>query len=151
MKINGKYQNFTIDTGSLVTIMPNNPKLYNPKDIRPLKERYQDVNKNEIKFLGRVWANIEYNGETKKLPILITQRDDITPLLGGRESLPLQNCEAGEGDFLTLFFIPSELTNGVGDAKEKMKGFFKNRKNKKFKFLWPKKSSTKVLQKFEKK
>ena len=62
--------------------MPNNPKLYNPKDIHPLKERYQDVNKNEIKFQGRVWANIEYNGETKKLPIVITQRDDITPLLG---------------------------------------------------------------------
>ena len=80
LKINGKYQNFTIDTGSPVTIMPNNPKLYNPKDIHPLKERYQDVNKNEIKFLGRVWTNIENNGETKKL--LITQRDDITPLLG---------------------------------------------------------------------
>ena len=54
LKINGKYQNFTIDTGSPVTIMPNNPKLYNPKDIHPLKERYQDVNKNEIKFSGRV-------------------------------------------------------------------------------------------------
>ena len=62
--------------------MPNNLKLYNPKDIHPLKEIYQDVNKNEIKFLGRVWANIEYNGETKKILILITQRDDITPLLG---------------------------------------------------------------------
>ena len=82
MKINGKYQNFTIDTGSPVSIIPNNQKLYNPRDIHPLKERYQDVNKNEFKFLGRVWANIEYNGETKKLPILITQRDDITPLLG---------------------------------------------------------------------
>ena len=38
------------------------------------------MNKNEIKFLGKIWANIEYNGETKKLPIRITQRDDITPL-----------------------------------------------------------------------
>ena len=53
LKSNGKYQNFTIDTGSPVTIMPNNPKLYNPKDIKTLKERYQDVNKNEIKFFGR--------------------------------------------------------------------------------------------------
>ena len=82
LKINGKYQNFTIDTGFPVTIMPNNPKQYNPIDIHPLKERYQDVNKNEIKFLGTVWANIEYNGVTKMLPILITQRDDITPLPG---------------------------------------------------------------------
>ena len=82
LKIIWKYQNFTIDTGSMVTIMPNNPKLYKPKDIHPLKERYQDVNKNEIKFLRRVWLNIEYNGEIEKLPILITQRDDLTPLLG---------------------------------------------------------------------
>ena len=32
LKINGKYQNFTNDTGSPVAIMPNNPKLYNQKD-----------------------------------------------------------------------------------------------------------------------
>ena len=29
--------------------------------MKPLKERYQDVNKNEIKFLGKVWADIEYD------------------------------------------------------------------------------------------
>ena len=40
------------------------------------------MNKNEIKFLGRFWESIEYNGETTKLPILITQRNDITPILG---------------------------------------------------------------------
>ena len=62
--------------------MPNNPTLYKQRDIQPLQERYQDVNKNAIKFPGRNWANIEYNGETTKLPILITQRNDITPLLG---------------------------------------------------------------------
>ena len=57
-------------------------KLYNQKDIQPLKERYQDVDKNEIEFLWKVWVDTEYNGETTKLPILITQRNDITPLLG---------------------------------------------------------------------
>ena len=82
LKINGKDQNFTIDTGSPVTIMPNNPKLYNTKDIKPLKERYQNVNKNEIKFLGKLWADIEYNGKITRLPKLITQRNDITTLLG---------------------------------------------------------------------
>ena len=69
--------------------MPNNPKLYNTNDIKPLKERYQDVNKNEIKFLGKIWADIEYNGKIAKLPILITQRDDITPLLGWLKQLPI--------------------------------------------------------------
>ena len=39
LKFNGKYQNFTIYTGSPVTIMPNNPELYNQRDIKPLKER----------------------------------------------------------------------------------------------------------------
>ena len=81
-KINDNYKNFTINTGSPVTIMPNNRKLYNQEDNQPLKEIYQDVNKNEIKFFGKKWANIEYNGEITKLSILITQRSDITPLLG---------------------------------------------------------------------
>ena len=81
MKINGKNQKFIIDT-SPVTIMPNNFTLYNPEDVQPLKERYQDVNKNEIKFLGKVRVNIEYNSKHTKLPLLITKRTDITPLLG---------------------------------------------------------------------
>ena len=80
LKINGKYQNFTIDTGSPVTIMPNNLKLCDPKDIKPFKERYQDVNKNEIKFLEKIWADIEYNRKATKLPIPITQKNYITPL-----------------------------------------------------------------------
>ena len=54
IKINGKYQHFTIDTGSPVTIMPYNPKLYNQKEIQSPKERYQDVNKNEVKFLEKM-------------------------------------------------------------------------------------------------
>ena len=82
LKINGKYQNFTIDTGSPVTKMPNNPTLYEQKDIQPLQGRYQDVNKDEIKFFGKSWANIEFNVEITKLPMLITQRNDITPSLG---------------------------------------------------------------------
>ena len=40
------------------------------------------MNKIEIKFLGQIWADIEYKGKTTKLPILITQRSNITPLLG---------------------------------------------------------------------
>ena len=68
--------------------MPNNSELYNEKDNQPLKEKNQDVNENEKKFLGKVWAYIEYNGEITKhaekysSPILITQRNGITPLLG---------------------------------------------------------------------
>ena len=82
IKMHGKNQKFIIDTGSPVTIMPNNPTLYNPENIQPLKERYQDVNKNEIIFLGKVWVDTEYTGKYTKLPLLITKRTDITPLLG---------------------------------------------------------------------
>ena len=52
------------------------------KKCSPEKSSPEDVNKNEINFLGKNWANIKYNGETTKLPILITQRNDVTPLLG---------------------------------------------------------------------
>ena len=62
--------------------MPTNPTLYGQKDIQPLKKRYQDVNKNEKRFFEKVWGNIEYHGETTKLSILITQRNDITSLVG---------------------------------------------------------------------
>ena len=51
--------------------MPNNPTLYNPENIQPVKERCQDVNKNEITFLGKVWVDTEYNGKYTKLPLLI--------------------------------------------------------------------------------
>ena len=62
--------------------MPNDTTLYKPENIQPLKERYQDVNKNEEQFLGKVWANIEYNNTQTNLPLLITKRANITPLLG---------------------------------------------------------------------
>ena len=59
LKVNKKYQNFTIDNGSLVTILPNNRTLYKQKDIQPLKQRYQDLHKIEVNFLEKVWANSE--------------------------------------------------------------------------------------------
>ena len=82
MIINGKKQKFIIDTGSPVTIMPYDQKIHNTKEIKPMKERYQDVNKNEIKFMGKTWVTAEYNRTSTKLPMLITKRNGITPLLG---------------------------------------------------------------------
>ena len=46
-----------------------------------MKERYQDVNKNEIEFMGKTWVTVEYNRTSTELPMLITKRNDITPLL----------------------------------------------------------------------
>ena len=81
LKLNGEKQKFIIDTGSQVTIMPYNQNIHDIKEIKPMKERYQDVNKNEIKFLGKTWVNVEYNKISTKLPMLITKRNDITALL----------------------------------------------------------------------
>ena len=39
LKINETKQKFTTDTGSLVSIMPNNPKVYKMENIKPIKKR----------------------------------------------------------------------------------------------------------------
>ena len=65
-----------------VTIMPYDQKIHDIKEIKQRKERYQDVNKNEIKFMGKTWVTVNYNKTLTKLPMLITKRDDTTPLLG---------------------------------------------------------------------
>ena len=62
MIINGEKQKFIIDTGSPVTIMPYDQKIHKTKKIKPMKEKYQDVNKNEFKFMGKTWVTAEYNG-----------------------------------------------------------------------------------------
>ena len=81
MIINGEKQKFIIDTGSPVTIMSYHQKIHNTKEIKPMKERYQDVNKNKIKIMGKICVTAEYNTISTKIPMLITKRNDITPLL----------------------------------------------------------------------
>ena len=80
LKVNDTKQKVTIDAGSPVTVMPCNPKLYKTENTKPMEERYQVVNKNEVKFLGQIWVDVEHNGIKAKLPLLIT--NDITPLVG---------------------------------------------------------------------
>ena len=131
IKINGKNQKFFIDTGSPVTIMPNNPILYNPEDIQLLKEIYQDVNKNEITFLGKVWIDTEYNSKHTKLPLLITKRTDITPLLGVNwlKQLPItinqisldNNTDQSEATKIhTKFKKPFETNHTIKNAEVKI-------------------------------
>ena len=51
-------------------------------EIQKVKHRYQDVNKNEVKCRGKIPADIEYEKNKQKLEILITERNDMTPILG---------------------------------------------------------------------
>ena len=48
-------------------------------EIQKITNRYQDVNKNEVKFRGKIPVNIEYENNKQKMEILITERTDITP------------------------------------------------------------------------
>ena len=82
IKINGVKKEFIIDTGSPITVMPPNERITKHAEIQKVTNRYQDVNKNEVKFRGKVPVNIKYKNDKQKVEILITERTDITPLLG---------------------------------------------------------------------
>ena len=58
IQINGEKQKFIIDTGFAVTILPYDRRIHDIKEIKPMKERYQDGNKNEIKFMGETWITV---------------------------------------------------------------------------------------------
>ena len=80
--INGKKKEVIIDTGSPITIMPPDEPMLELTGIQKITNRYQDVNKNEVKFRGKIPENVEYENNKQKMDILITERTDMTPLLG---------------------------------------------------------------------
>ena len=82
LKINGTEKEFIIDTGSPISIMPADKTIMKDTEIQKVRHRYQDVNKNEVKFRGKIPVDIEYENNKQKMHLLITERNDITPLLG---------------------------------------------------------------------
>ena len=54
VKINGIKKEFIIDTGSPITIMPPDEKILKIAELQKITNRYQDVNKNEVKFRGQI-------------------------------------------------------------------------------------------------
>ena len=62
--------------------MPSNPASNTTKNIQPMKERYQNVDENEIELLGEICVDVEYNNKKMKLSLLSTERNYRTPLLG---------------------------------------------------------------------
>ena len=46
------------------------------------KHRYQDVNKNEVEFRGKIPVDHDYEINKKRCKQLTTERKDKTPLLG---------------------------------------------------------------------
>ena len=62
--------------------MPPDEKILKIAELQKITNRYQNVNKNEVKFRGKIPVNLEYENNKQKIEILITKRTDITPLLG---------------------------------------------------------------------
>ena len=82
VKVNGIKIEFIIDTGSPISIMPPDERVMKSTEIQKITNRYQDVNKNDVKFRGKSPINIEHENDKQKMEILITERTDIIPLLG---------------------------------------------------------------------
>ena len=82
LKINGIPKEFIFDTGSPISLMPPDERITKSTEIQKITNRYQDVNKNEVKFRGKIPVNVEHENNKQKMEILITERTDITPLLG---------------------------------------------------------------------
>ena len=59
VKINGTQREFIIDTGSPVTIMPLE-RIMKKTEIQKITKQYQDVNKNEVKFRGKIPVDMEH-------------------------------------------------------------------------------------------
>ena len=82
VKMNGTEKSFIVDSGSPVPIMPADDNIVKKTKIQNLKHRYQDLNKKGVKFCGQIPVDIEYENNKQNMQILITEKDDITPLLG---------------------------------------------------------------------
>ena len=62
--------------------MPPDEEILKSTGIQKITKIYQDVNKNEVKFRGKIPVNLEHENIKQKMDVLVTERTDITPLLG---------------------------------------------------------------------
>ena len=64
IKINGVMREFMIDTGSAITIMPPDGRIIKSTGLQNQTNRYQDVNKNQVKLWG---FNMEYESNKEQM------------------------------------------------------------------------------------
>ena len=74
VQINGRTKRiYYIDNGPPISIMPPDERIMKFAEIQKITNRYQDVNKNEVKLWGKIPVNIEYENNKQKMEILITE------------------------------------------------------------------------------
>ena len=78
--VNNRPIKFIVNTGSPVTLIPKS-KFNEITAVKPVSKNYQEVNDNRIKFEGKTLANIEIDGKSKQLELLVTTKQ-TNPLLG---------------------------------------------------------------------
>ena len=79
VKINGMENELIVDTESPISIMRLDSEGLKETEIQKVKHRYQDVNKNEANY-GKIPVDIESDINKQKKHLLITERNDMTPL-----------------------------------------------------------------------
>ena len=62
--------------------MPLDEQIMKKTEIQKKTNRYQGVNKNEVKFRGKIRVDMEYENNKQIMEILNTEKTNITPLLG---------------------------------------------------------------------
>ena len=77
MKLNGRNKEFIIDTGSPKTIEPSDEYILKLSGKQKKINRYQDVNKNEIKCRGKIPVDVEYENNKQKMELLKTGKKQI--------------------------------------------------------------------------
>ena len=62
--------------------MPPDKNILEEPGKQKITNRYQDVNKNEVKFRRKIPVDFQYENKKQRMDIVISERTDITPLLG---------------------------------------------------------------------
>ena len=78
--MDGKQINFIIDSGSPITIIPKHLKPDKP--LQTVEQIYTDVNRNRVELDGTCSVTVETPTGPKQLELIISKRNDFTPLVG---------------------------------------------------------------------
>ena len=82
MKIDGTKEEFIVDTESPVKLQPPYKENIEGKKQLLVTRKDQDVIETEVKITGKITVEAESKAVRKNLSILITEWEDIKPLLG---------------------------------------------------------------------
>ena len=87
--------------------MPPDEKILKSTGLQKITNRYQEVNKNEVKSRRKTQVDVEYAKKEQKMEIVITERTDITPLLGMNWTMKFKLNSQSERENVFYRFLDS--------------------------------------------